>query len=59
MDLMGGRTRDADSLRAWCAERLSDYKVPETMDLTAQPLPRNANGKVMKKLLREAWVAAQ
>jgi acyl-coenzyme A synthetase/AMP-(fatty) acid ligase len=29
------------------------------MDLTAQPLPRNANGKVMKKLLREAWVAAQ
>jgi long-chain acyl-CoA synthetase len=49
----------AEALRAWCAERLSDYKVPETMDLTAQPLPRNANGKVMKKLLREAWVAAQ
>jgi acyl-CoA synthetase (AMP-forming)/AMP-acid ligase II len=49
----------AETLRAWCAEQLSDYKVPETMDLTAQPLPRNANGKVMKKLLREAWVAAQ
>jgi acyl-coenzyme A synthetase/AMP-(fatty) acid ligase len=29
------------------------------MDLTAQPLPRNSNGKVMKKLLREAWAAAQ
>jgi long-chain acyl-CoA synthetase len=49
----------AEALRAWCAERLSDYKVPETMDLTAEPLPRNANGKVMKKLLREAWAAAQ
>jgi long-chain acyl-CoA synthetase len=42
------------ALRAWCAERLSDYKVPETMTLTLTPLPRNANGKVMKKQLREA-----
>ena len=47
-----------DALRAWCAERLSDYKVPETMVLTAEPLPRNANGKVMKRQLREAWAAA-
>jgi len=56
-------TRDdgvsSQTLRAWCAERLSDYKVPETMDLTAEPLPRNANGKVMKRQLREAWAAAQ
>jgi acyl-CoA synthetase (AMP-forming)/AMP-acid ligase II len=55
-------TRDsgvrAEALRAWCAERLSDYKVPETMVLTAEPLPRNANGKVMKRQLREAWAAA-
>ena len=41
----------------WCAERLSDYKVPETMDLTVEPLPRNANGKVMKRQLREASAA--
>lgn len=43
----------SDDLRAWCAERLSDYKVPETMTLTAEPLPRNANGKVVKRQLRE------
>jgi long-chain acyl-CoA synthetase len=49
----------SEALRAWCAERLSDYKVPETIDLTAEPLPRNANGKVMKRQLREAWAAAQ
>ena len=42
------------TLRAWCAERLSDYKVPETIDLTTEPLPRNANGKVLKRQLREA-----
>jgi len=50
-------TRDdvsLDALRTWCAERLSDYKVPETIDLTAELLPRNANGKVMKRQLREA-----
>jgi acyl-CoA synthetase (AMP-forming)/AMP-acid ligase II len=50
-------TRDrevkSDILRAWCAERLSDYKVPETVSLGLEPLPRNANGKVMKKRLRE------
>jgi acyl-CoA synthetase (AMP-forming)/AMP-acid ligase II len=45
---------DSPSLRAWCAERLSDYKVPETIDVGAQPLPRNANGKVLKNVLREA-----
>ncbi|MEO6839845.1 MAG: class I adenylate-forming enzyme family protein [Bradyrhizobium sp.] len=44
----------AEALRAWCAERLSDYKVPETMALIAEPLPRNANGKVMKRHLRDA-----
>jgi acyl-CoA synthetase (AMP-forming)/AMP-acid ligase II len=40
-------------LRTWCAERLSDYKVPETIDLSTAPLPRNANGKVLKRQLRE------
>jgi long-chain acyl-CoA synthetase len=47
----------AEVLRAWCAERLSDYKVPETMDVRMDPLPRNANGKVMKRQLREAFMA--
>jgi acyl-CoA synthetase (AMP-forming)/AMP-acid ligase II len=44
----------AEMLRAFCAARLSDYKVPETIALMKEPLPRNANGKVMKRLLREA-----
>jgi long-chain acyl-CoA synthetase len=48
-----------EALRAWCAERLSDYKVPETMALIAEPLPRNANGKVMKRQLRDALAGAQ
>src|SRR5262245_43789260 len=42
-----------EMLRAWCAERLSDYKVPETIAISAEPLPRNANGKVLKRQLRD------
>jgi acyl-CoA synthetase (AMP-forming)/AMP-acid ligase II len=47
----------SETLRAFCAERLSDYKVPETMLLTRDPLPRNANGKVIKRMLREGMGA--
>jgi len=46
----------ADVLRAFCAERLSDYKVPESVTVLADPLPRNANGKVLKRVLREELV---
>jgi acyl-coenzyme A synthetase/AMP-(fatty) acid ligase len=42
-----------ESLRRHLAARLSDYKVPETMHLSTEPLPRNSNGKVLKRELRE------
>ena len=47
----GGVT--AEALRAFCAERMADYKVPEVIELVAEPLPRNANGKLQKAVLRE------
>jgi long-chain acyl-CoA synthetase len=43
-------------LRAWCVERLADYKVPETVTAHPDPLPRNANGKLLKREMRD-WVA--
>jgi long-chain acyl-CoA synthetase len=48
-----GGAHDDDALRAFCAARLADYKVPETLTWTDAPLPRNANGKLMKRVLRE------
>jgi acyl-CoA synthetase (AMP-forming)/AMP-acid ligase II len=42
-----------EALRAFCAERLADYKVPDRFTLREAPLPRNANGKVLKRELRE------
>ncbi len=49
---------DAQALRAFCAQRLSDYKVPDFFTLQDDPLPRNANGKLMKQALRESLPAA-
>ncbi|AOW15833.1 O-succinylbenzoic acid--CoA ligase [Hydrogenophaga crassostreae] len=48
-----GALKDDAALRAFCAARLADYKVPETVTWCDAPLPRNANGKLMKRLLRE------
>lgn len=47
-----GSALDGEAVRAFCADRLADYKVPETVTLTADPLPRNANGKLQKPALR-------
>ena len=43
----------ADVLKTFCAERLSDYKVPESFTFSENPLPRNANGKLVKRALRD------
>ena len=43
-------------LQRHCADLLSDYKVPETFRRLEGTLPRNANGKVLKRSLREILV---
>jgi acyl-CoA synthetase (AMP-forming)/AMP-acid ligase II len=42
-----GHPATADELRAFCADRLSDYKVPRSFTFV-DALPRNATGKVVK-----------
>ena len=48
-----GIVADDERLLRHCREGLADYKVPESVTWSADPLPRNANGKVLKRLLRE------
>jgi acyl-CoA synthetase (AMP-forming)/AMP-acid ligase II len=45
------------ALKEFCAARLSDYKVPESFSLSDVPLPRNANGKLVKRVLRDQAAA--
>ena len=47
-----GIEADDAALRRHCAERLADYKVPEHFTWSTEPLPRNANGKLLKRSLR-------
>ncbi|MCA1711807.1 MAG: AMP-binding protein [Actinobacteria bacterium] len=47
-----GSRLEADSLRRFLAERLSDFKVPATVEFVAE-LPREPNGKVRKAQLRD------
>jgi len=41
-----------DELSDFCRERLADFKVPAHFELVDQ-LPRQPNGKVLKRVLRE------
>ncbi len=43
-----------EDVRRHCAKLLADYKVPETVTFSPEPLPRNANGKLLKRNLRIA-----
>jgi long-chain acyl-CoA synthetase len=47
-----GIAADDVALRMHCAQQLADYKVPESFTWSPEPLPRNANGKLMKRVLR-------
>jgi long-chain acyl-CoA synthetase len=49
----------ADALQAWCRERVADYKTPRSVQFVAE-LPRDPNGKVLKRQLREPyWVGRE
>ena len=43
-----------DEIAAWCRESLASFKKPTDLRVV-DALPRNAGGKVLKKLLREAY----
>jgi acyl-coenzyme A synthetase/AMP-(fatty) acid ligase len=37
---------------------MADYAVPETWTIDTEPLPRNLNGKIIKRELRQTLHAA-
>jgi len=46
-----GKSPDPATLAAWCGETLASFKVPSLWEVRAEPLPRNAAGKIVKTLL--------
>ena len=51
----GMEASEAD-LQAWVGERLAHFKVPVRVAFTENTLPRNANGKILKKELTGLFV---
>jgi long-chain acyl-CoA synthetase len=54
----GQQVSEAD-LRAFVADRLAAFKVPVRILFQSEPLPRNANGKIMKPELKKMFGIAQ
>jgi long-chain acyl-CoA synthetase len=52
VQLRVGATVTGEDVRAFCAERLANFKVPAYVAFRDEPLPRNPAGKVLKNLLR-------
>ncbi len=48
-----GQRIDPLEVVAFCRERIGDFKVPQYIEVTDEPLPRNPGGKVLKPRLRE------
>jgi long-chain acyl-CoA synthetase len=46
----------ADELKDQVAERLAAFKVPVRIELQTEPLPRNANGKILKSEIRDRMI---
>ncbi|HVK25357.1 MAG TPA: FadD3 family acyl-CoA ligase [Actinokineospora sp.] len=42
-----------EDVLTWCRDRLANYKLPRSVEFRAE-LPRNATGKILKRMLRDA-----
>jgi long-chain acyl-CoA synthetase len=57
--VLPGQTLDADTVRETCAAQIAKHKIPRYIWILDTPIPRNANGKFLKRELRETLQVAQ
>ncbi len=53
--LAPGTTASEEELKEWVRARLASFKVPVRIIFSEETLPRNANGKIMKRELRKLF----
>ncbi len=52
-----GQSPTADDLMAHCRELIAGFKVPRRIEVSADPLPKSAAGKILKREIREPfWI---
>ncbi len=57
VQLTPGSTVTAPELRAFVGKHLAAFKIPAVIEIRQEPLPRNANGKILKRQLKEEMAA--
>ena len=55
VQLVPGKQATESELQAWVRERLANFKVPVKILFRTDSLPRNANGKILKKDLKSLF----
>jgi acyl-CoA synthetase (AMP-forming)/AMP-acid ligase II len=50
---LAGETVDPKDIQTFAGERLASFKVPAHVFMYDEPLPKNANGKILKRQLRD------
>jgi len=48
---------DVDRLKQFLREHIAPFKIPSIIAIHTEQLPRNASGKILKRSLRDDWVA--
>ncbi len=56
--VLPGQSLDADAVRETCAAQIAKHKIPRYIWILDAPIPRNANGKFLKRELRETLQVA-
>jgi long-chain acyl-CoA synthetase len=59
VSVASGATVSADELMSHCSALIASYKVPKSVELRTDPLPRTAVGKILKRDLREPYWAGR
>ncbi len=54
-----GAQLDVGGLQRFLGERLAKFEVPTVVTLVTEQLPRNASGKILKRDLRDAYLAGR
>ncbi len=54
-----GAALSPEEVVAFCQGKLARYKIPKSVVVSAEPLPRNPTGKILKRVLRETHGAAE
>ena len=50
-----GTNLTVDEIVATCRERIGGYKVPRSVVVRSEPLPKSGAGKILKRSLRDPY----